>query len=302
MGRSVLLIINDEKPEAREAAEEVRGLIGRHGTLVAEMGGHQGSSALTPGMADLIVVLGGDGTLLSQARRLEHLAAPMLGVNFGKLGFMAEFDLKALRHQAGELFGDGPLNIRDQILIQASIYNDQPRVPGRIAGNHPEEPGQARFTSLALNDCVITAGPPYRMIELDLSIDGHVGPTARGDGLIVATATGSTAYNLSAGGPIISPTVNAVAITPIAPQSLSFRPIVVSGESRIEISVSRLNDDGQGHGTTLVLDGQVMTPLRVNDRVVITKHHRTAKFVSNPETDFWNTLLGKLKWAQSIRR
>lgn len=261
---------------------EVRALIEAHGTIVLETAAAQ--EPLPAGMeaADLIVVLGGDGTLLSQARRCERLHLPMLGVNFGKLGFMAEFDLPSLRELAAELFGAGPLATREQILLRVAVRSSR---------------GDVRFEGLALNDCVVTAGPPFRMIELRLAIDAKPGPHITGDGLIVATATGSTAYNLSVGGPIIVPTVDAFAVTPLAPQSLSFRPIVIPGSSVLELSVLRVNDETAGAGTTLVLDGQVMTPLRAGDIVQLKRNERTARFVPSPQSNYWSILSSKLRWA-----
>ncbi len=158
--------------------------------------------------------------------------------------------------------------------------------------------------SLALNDAVVTAGPPYRMIALTIRIDGQPGPQVAGDGLIVATPIGSTAYNVSAGGPIISPDVSAMVVTPIAPHSLSFRPIVVAGSSTIELTLDRVNDqddlDGPAGGTSLVLDGQLAVRLHAGQRVLIRQNPRQARFVRNPRSSYWHTLIDKMRWAAPL--
>lgn len=287
MGRSVLLVTNTSKPEAVAAAEEMRQIISRKGRVVGELDADVGPIPTNIPAADLIVVLGGDGTLLGQTRRCFALGLPMLGVNLGKIGFMAEFDLASIRLQGDSLFGDGPLAIRKLGLIHAEVRSS--------------EDEWVRFSGPALNDCVITAGPPYRIVQLGLTIDGTQGPIMSGDGLIISTPTGSTAYNLSAGGPIVAPTVDGLAITPICAQSLSFRPIVVAGSSIIEITVSRVNQIDSGHGTTLVLDGQVQTPLSLGDRILVTTHGQSVRFVRNPATDYWFRLMGKMHWAKAPR-
>ncbi len=290
MGRAALLVANRSKPEVERALPEVRALIARHTEVVGEIGLDEPAGALA-GKADVVVALGGDGTLISQARRFVDSRLPLLGVNFGKLGFLAEFDLEALHRQAGTLFGDGELPLRERMLIE---------VESRREGAYPTAP--AVFSGLAVNECVITAGPPYRMIELEISIDGEAGPRLSGDGVIVSTPLGSTAYNVSAGGPIVSPDVRAMIITPLAAHSLSFRPIVLSHASRIEIRVARANrpaGESDAWGTALVLDGQQSATLSQGDVILLQKHERPALFVVNRETTHWRTLMRKMHWASS---
>jgi NAD+ kinase len=287
MPRSALLSVNTRKPEAARAAADVRALIERHGRLAGQIDASPGAPFTDTRGADLIVVLGGDGTLLSQARRWVNLDIPLLGVNLGRLGFLAEFDLAALATQAASLFGDASLNIRRVSMLRAEAFRD---------GD-----SRAFFAETALNEAVITAGPPFRMIDLSLSIDGGPGPTVSGDGLIVSTPTGSTAYNVSAGGPIVAPELDALVITPIAAHSLAFRPIVVGGPSVIDITLARANDDGRGSGTTLVIDGQLPTRLTGGERLRISRHDRSARFVTNPAGSYWNTLIEKMRWAETPR-
>lgn len=291
MGRSVVLVVNRAKPEAAAAAREVRSLIERHGTVLAEVDARKprrSGRAASRKKPDLLVVLGGDGTLLSQTRQSADLDVPLLGVNFGKLGFLAEFDMEALRQQARTLFGSGKLPTRSVSMLQAECWN-----PGE---KRPHAGG------LALNEAVITAGPPFRMIELSLSLNGAPGPVMRGDGLIIATPVGSTAYTLSAGGPVLAPSVEAIVVTPVAPQSLAFRPLVLSADARLEIGMIRVNEGagpGKPSGSALVLDGQQMTPLSAGSRVVVSRHPRRVRFVHNNRTDFLDTLVKKLRWAMA---
>lgn len=287
MPRSVLLLHNSDKPAVTAALPEIRSLINKPGRIVAEMpaNGHPITPAQANG-ADLIVVLGGDGTLMGESRRCVGLGLPMLGVNFGKFGFMAEFDLDALRVQATSLFDGRPLTIQDRPMLRAEV-----------AGAHNTS-ALPVVETLALNDAVITAGPPYRMIAMSIRIDGSQGPAIMGDGLIVSTPIGSTAYNASAGGPIVSPDLPAMILTPIAAHSLSFRPVVVAAASTIEISIDRANDAPEiGAGTSLVLDGQVTHLLGTGSRVVIRQHDRAVRFVRNPHGSYWSTLISKMRWA-----
>lgn len=295
MGRSVLMLVNRSKPQVAAASDEVRSLITRFGSLAGELDADD--SALTIDAAvDMIVVLGGDGTLLSQARRVLEVRSqkreppPLLGVNFGKLGFLAEFDMDALRRQAAGLFGSGPLTLSERMLLRVDVNGD----PAQSAG----------FSGIALNDCVITAGPPFGMVEIAMRIDGVEGPSLVGDGLIIATPAGSTAYNLSAGGPIVAPDLRALAVTPLAAHSLAFRPIVVGAQSRIELELVRGNPSGgqNGPGTMLVLDGQLQRSLAQGERVRVSAHDRAVRLVHNPESSYWKTLISKMHWALSPGR
>lgn len=288
MPRSVLLLVHRAKPQVTGALPEVRSLLKSHGRIAAEL--EVAAEPITDAKdADLIMVLGGDGSILAQARRCADLGLPIIGVNLGNLGFLAEFDVASLRQQAPALLGDAPLDLRDRMLVSAAVTRGDPRL-----GASPI------FSGLAMNDCVVTAGPPYRMIEIGLRIDGEDGPSFRGDGVIVSTPTGSTAYSVSAGGPIISPEVPALTVTPIAAHSLAFRPIVLPGTSVIELHVRRANSGWAGdqrEGTTLVLDGQVHYKVLAGDRIVIKRDPRVVRLVHNTQSSYWQTLVRKMHWA-----
>jgi len=280
MGRSVLLLANAGKPEVVDALPRVRALIERHGSVAGEMEA-DGETITDAQGADLVLVLGGDGTLLAQCRRCANLGLPIVGVNFGNLGFLAQFDDDAFEKHAPSLLGDTPLSIEQRAMIGISVL---------------EPSGRERLEAIACNDAVITAGPPYRMVEMALHIDGEPGPTWRGDGVVVATPIGSTGHNVSAGGPILTPELDSLSIAPIAAHSLAFRPIVVGADRRLEIELLQANETGD-NGTTLVLDGQERLLLREGERVRLSTSPLRIALVRNPEWSYWRTLLQKLHWA-----
>ena len=227
---------------------------------------------------DVAVVLGGDGTILAQARRLAARETPIAGVNVGRLGFLAEFDAEGFATAADRIFGDTP-PVTDRMMLEIAVET--------ASSNAPD-----LEWAPALNDCVVTAGPPFRMIELGLDFNGNGGPHLSGDGLIVSTPTGSTAYNVSAGGPIVHPSCDALVITPLAVHSLAFRPIIASPEEPITITVARVND-----GTTLVIDGQLTRHLETGDRVHVRRGHHRVRMIRDPGTEFWSTVVRKMRWA-----
>ena len=298
MIRSALLIANLTKPGVAEALPEVRALLAAHGRPVGEITDPAAYNGPTP-QADLAVVLGGDGTILSAARRFTDERLPLLGVNFGKVGFLAEFDLPALRRQAADLLGGArPLPVRERMRL-------------RVGVTRSAAPTREEHVGVAMNEAVITAGPPFRMIGLDIAFDGEPGASLAGDGVIVATPMGSTAYNVSAGGPIVSPDVRGIVITPLAAHSLSFRPVVAPATSRIAVSIRPYDSSERvvrapgattsvaqrSPAPTLVLDGQSLVPLAGGDIVTLREHDRPARVVVNEETTYWRTLIRKMHWA-----
>ncbi len=226
--------------------------------------------------ADFAIVFGGDGTILSAARDLSETEIPVIGVNVGKLGFLAEFSIE----EVIELF--------DRIIADKSLIEKRMMLNCSVASA-----GQERFSSTAINDVVVTAGAPFSMIELKITVRDEAVTSCISDGLIISTPTGSTAYNLSAGGPILSAHLSAIVITPMCPHSLSFRPIVINADSKVEVLTQRVNP-----GTTINLDGQVSTKLEAGDVVIINKHTGSFQLVNNPKRTKWDTLAGKLSWAE----
>jgi NAD+ kinase len=290
----VLIVANKQKPSVAAALERIIPVIEKAGTVVSIDVDEQTEPIVAD--ANLILVLGGDGTLLSAARRLRGRQIPLVGVNFGRLGFLASFTPKQFDDHFPEIIA-GTLPTSHRFALEASVLP-----PDTLCHyhQHPEVTHKRRFVSTALNDAVITAGPPFHMIELEIAADGHdpaegsgwTGIRYFGDGVIVATASGSTAYNVSAGGPIISPNVDAFCVTPICPHSLSFRPVVISSNSTVVVTAIRVND-----GTTMFCDGQESTHLQAGERIVIRQSPDPVLLVENPESKEWHTLAAKLNWA-----
>jgi NAD+ kinase len=246
--------------------------------------------------ADVVLALGGDGTLLSAARRLRGRPIPLMGVNFGRLGFLASFAPGRFREHFEQLLV-GKLPVSSRLVIQTDVI--PPGAACNLADPHSLT-AAARHTATALNDAVVTAGPPFHMIELEIRAsndgNGEGGVRYFGDGVILSTPSGSTAYNVSAGGPIIDPDVPALCITPICPHSLSFRPVVIAAHSTVQVIASRVNP-----GTTLFCDGQEIARLTPGDRVVIRKSPHDVKLIENPDARQWRSLAEKLQWASTPR-
>ena len=228
---------------------------------------------------DYAVVFGGDGTILSAARELSENNVPVIGINVGRLGFLAEFSLEQVKQLFERLITDKKL-IEKRMMLKCTIHGKN----------------RKKLTSTAINDVVITAGPKYNMIGLKMTVQGQSLADCVSDGIIVSTPTGSTAYNLSAGGPILSAHLSAIVITPICPHTLSFRPIVIDAEKKLEIHPQRVNED-----TTIILDGQIFSTLNLEDVITIEKHKGCFLVVSNPLRTQWDTLAGKLNWAQKLK-
>ena len=286
----LLIVANLAKPHVRPALDRVKSLLRSRAEIIAIE--TDDDSDLSTSEADLILVLGGDGTLLSVARRLQGRPIPLMGVNFGRLGFLAAFTPEELPDHL-ELALEGKLNISHRMSLEASVLPTAVNLP---VCNIAEIRRLRRFGATALNDAVITAGEPFHMIELDITADGHTSVHYSGDGMIVSTPSGSTAYNISAGGPIISPDVDCICVTPICPHSLAFRPVVVSSQTMVQITGIRLNP-----GTTLFCDGQASTRLGDGERVVIHQADHRVLVVENPQHREWRTLAQKLHWAISPR-
>ncbi len=271
--RRVAVIGSPQKPAAVAALDEVRRWVQARADLVFADITFDSRAALAQ-KPELLIVLGGDGTLISAAHRLERDQIPILGVNLGKLGFLADFTLPQL-----ETFGDflftGPLPISRRLMLNVRIEN-----------------GDAPTETLAVNDCVVVAGPPFRMIQMTALVDGDEVARVRGDGLIVATPTGSTAHNLSAGGPIVEPTATSMIVTPICPHALTFRPLVLSAEHELVLTPRRTNP-----GTHVVIDGRTAVSLHNNDRVIIRRYPTDFLLVRNPRDTAWTALRRKLMWG-----
>jgi NAD+ kinase len=248
----------------------------------AHLAGARGATADKddlPNQCDLIVLLGGDGTLIGMARRIARAAVdvPVAGVNFGSLGFLTEITLDDL-YPSLEAVLEGTAPIEDRMMLRARTLRK----------------GMAFADELVLNDVVITKAALSRIIELSVSVGNDAVMRVRADGLIVATPTGSTAYNLAAGGPIVHPVVDAILLTPIAPHMLTNRPLVVDGTSQIAVA-----PDMNGKDEVFVtFDGQSGHALQIGDVIAISRAERPLRLVRSPGRSYFDVLRQKLKWGE----
>ncbi len=225
---------------------------------------------------DLMLVLGGDGTMIATARMVGDAEVPVIGVNYGGLGYLAEFPLEELFPALARVLA-GEYIVQRRLMLSVELWRGEELVT----------------RNRVLNDVVVNKSALARIIEIEAYLNQQFVNLFRADGLIVATPTGSTAYNLSANGPIIFPSMSAVVITPICPFTLSNRPIVVPDDSTIEVRLMTENED-----VALTLDGQVGFDLQANDRVVIRKSKTAFNLVQPPNRNYFDVLRNKLKWGR----
>lgn len=226
--------------------------------------------------ADLVLVLGGDGTMIATARLIGDEEVPVLGVNYGGLGYLTEFRIEEL-YEALEMILEGNYRLDKRVMLEIELHRDD----AVITRNR------------VLNDVVINKSALARIIEIEAYLNHQYVSSFRADGLIVSTPTGSTAYNLSAGGPLIFPSMNAVVITPICPFTLSNRPLVVPDDAVIELLMRTAHEE-----VALTLDGQVGFPLTVNDRVIISKSRTTFNLIQPSNRNYFDVLRDKLRWGR----
>jgi NAD+ kinase len=248
------------------------------GSLRDESGGRP--RELLAQESDLLLVLGGDGTLLAAAREAAPRGIPILPINLGSLGFLTSFTLGEL-YSALEGTLAGQLSASERVMLDASLLRD----------------GEVVESQLVLNEAVITKGALARMIEIELSIDEDFVCRYRADGLIVATPTGSTAYSLSAGGPIVHPAVESIILTPICPHTLSDRPLVVGDTCNVEMRLR-----GTAESVYLTLDGQKGVLMQSEDSVAIVRAKERLKLIQPHRKSYYEILRSKLKWGEGQER
>ena len=227
--------------------------------------------------ADLAIVVGGDGTLLNAGRTLADADVPLLGINLGRLGFLVDVSPEEMTARIDEILG-GDYREARRFLLDAAVVRGE-EVIGR---------------AVALNDVVLHVRDVVRMIEFDTYIDDHFENTQRADGRVVSPPTGSTAYALSGGGPILHPALDAIVLVPVCPHTLSHRPIVVKGDSRIEVRVCAHNKDP----AQVSFDGQANLDLEPEDRIVITKKQKPLRLLHPKGHDYFHILRAKLRWGE----
>ena len=278
---------NTEKESFWEILPDILSWAGKKGLdayLTTRILDHEKGSTLTSkmirskddiGVLDFMLVLGGDGTFLSLARALEHRDTPILGIHLGDLGFLAKVTLKDLFVRLDQV-ANGEFIIEKRILVKASIKKN----------------GQT-IQHVGLNDFVLSNGESHRMLNATVNVNGHLVGNYRSDGLIIATPTGSTAYSLSAGGPIVTPEVDSLIITPTAAHTLTSRPLVIPADSKIILDFPDTNDS-----ILFIADGQVHESLDPYCQVEITRSDYDVKLVDFKDSDYFETLRTKMGWGK----
>ncbi|RKQ61796.1 NAD+ kinase [Thermovibrio guaymasensis] len=228
-----------------------------------------------PDKVDVILVLGGDGTFLTVAKLVDKKPVPLLGINFGTLGFLTEIPIEKIEECIDKLIA-GEFIVENRPVLRVKVV----RKNGHI------------LIYRCVNEVAIKRDTLARIIEIDVDADGEYLTTFRGDGVIVATPTGSTAYSLSAGGPILYPTLNAMLLTPICPHTLTMRPLVLKGETCLTVKLKT-----ESENVMVIFDGQEGIELRVGDLIEITRSPYDLLILRDPAKSYFETLREKLKWG-----
>ncbi|NQU77053.1 MAG: NAD(+)/NADH kinase [Planctomycetes bacterium] len=274
--KRILVLYGGSRTQSNEIIAPVLALL-RDLAEVVDVTEASSGDPITPGFADIAVVLGGDGTFLGAARRLLGSGIPVVGVNMGRLGFLTEFST--------DDFG-----VRTRAILAGELVT----LPRMMLDVLVSRAGKVCFASCAMNEVSILAGEPFRMIELSVRHNDVDVCTFVGDGLILATPSGSTGHTLSAGGPILMPGMRAMVMTPVAAHTLSIRPLVMDAEHTIEVRPLRSNP-----GTTASIDGQLRCRLVEGDVVQVCASAHSLPLVQNPDWPFFRTLMTKLQWGRS---
>ncbi|MFP4056662.1 MAG: NAD(+)/NADH kinase [Candidatus Brocadiia bacterium] len=271
----IILTGDGSKPAIAAAVSELLPLLRRRGEVaVVDLAMDRDLEKVE---ADLAVILGGDGAILSATRRLGRNQVPAIGINLGKFGFLAEVSAAEFREHFEDILA-GRYRVSRRMMLACRLERD-----GRLLGQY-----------LALNDVVVSRGALSRLVRIALAIDGHQATTYNGDGVIVSTPTGSTAHSLSAGGPVMEPSLEAMVVTPICPHTLTNRPLVLPGTVEVALRTEATPVD-----VGLTLDGQVYQELAEGDRVTIRRAPQTFQLVDLGLRTYYDTLREKLNWRGS---
>jgi NAD+ kinase len=265
------------RPDVLAEAERLRPVIERHARIVCT--DFTGSEDLSTVEADLAIVLGGDGSILRAARQMGHRQIPVVAINLGKLGFLANLSPADLPNVLRDFSTNG-LHTIEHLMFECSLVRS----------------GKIVVRQLGLNEAAIHAGTPFAIINVDLYVDSDLVTTYSCDGLIVSTPVGSTAHCLSAGGPILRKDLQAFVVLPLNPHALTMRPVVDSAERVYELEVERPSE-----GTSLVVDGRVLGRLRPGDRVRVERSEARFKLVSDPSHTYYRALREKLGWGGRLK-
>ena len=272
----VVILGVPERETVRAALERLRPAIAKHAEIIAE--DLNFSYDFSKAKPDLVIVLGGDGSILQTARQMGAQQSPVLGINCGRLGFLAALSPDDFLKGWPEV-SRGGFKVVDLLMLQTSLIRD-----GRVIAQQ-----------LALNEAAVLGGPPYQILDIDLYADDALATRYRCDGLIVATPIGSTAHNLSAGGPILRRQLQAIVISPISPHTLTYRPLVDSADTVLELTVTEPNES-----TSIVVDGRILSRLLPGDRVRIERAEQTFQMLAVSGHDDYRALRDKLGWGGSV--
>ncbi|MBI4054851.1 MAG: NAD(+)/NADH kinase [Elusimicrobia bacterium] len=281
MVRSVALFVNLHKPQARGWASEVARAFEKRKVRVSTVKSFAQLQGLRP-FPELLISVGGDGTVLQAARMAAPLGVPLLGLHAGDFGFLTVLEPRRCASELGRVLR-WEYPVQERWMLQAAVEDSRGR--------------PKRSRALALNDCVIRSGEEARPVELKASISGSAIASYYGDGVIVSSPTGSTAYALASGGPIVHPELDVLLLLPICPHTLTHRPLVVPGKEELRITV--VSRPGKESGTTILsFDGQESLRLRVGDCIRVRRFERPLKLLAHPARSTFEVLREKLRWGE----
>ncbi len=270
--KKIVILGDKSKKKIRETIKELEPLFRKKSHLsIIDISDEEELGKVS---ADLAFVFGGDGTILSASRKLNGRQIPLIGVHLGKFGFLAELTSREISDSLDKIFA-GEYVISPRMLLTCKVTRSK----------------QVINETLGLNDAVISGTSLSRLISIKLYVDEKIVTTYSSDGLIISTPAGSTAHSLSAGGPIVTPDMEAFIITPICPHTLSNRPLVVSGDSKIE-----MEQISESKGVGLTVDGQIYFDIKVGDRIVIEKAKNKLQLIDIQTRTFYDVLREKLDW------
>ena len=273
---AIILGSGDRRPEIKDAISKIRPTIEKYFSV--ELEDFDFSTELNNIEGDIAIVLGGDGSILRAAKRMNDRQRPVLGVNLGKLGFLADIQQEDLE-QALQSLSQGDFRLVDHLMMRCQVFKAE----------------KLLFDELGLNEVALLGGPPFQIQRFDLEVDGEYATTYACDGLIVSTPVGSTAHNLSAGGPILRKNLQAFVISPISPHTLTVRPVVDTADRVYRLTVREPNPS-----TSIVLDGQVLTNLTQDHSVTIEKSDHIFQLIEIAGKGYYRTLREKLGWRGAL--
>ena len=276
--RPRVILLGSDDPRVQQVVSALRPVISDQAEIVLE--DFTFSKDLGAIDADLVLVLGGDGSILRSARQMGPRQRPVLGVNLGKLGFLADLAVAEMMRVFPDLCA-GKYRVIDHLMLACEVIRE----------------GQTVCQRLSLNEVAVLGGPPYSILEIDLYVDAELATTYSCDGLIISTPVGSTAHNLSAGGPILQKTLQAVVISPISPHTLTMRPVVDSADRTYAMVVRKPQQ-----ATSVVVDGDLAHVVSAADRVMVSKAPSVFQLVEVAGHGYYRTLREKLGWGGRIRQ